>query len=240
MLVGLQEVDVPQDFVLLRPIDGEDILVAHLAEIALRVGRHQRLSGQIFHHFLREVVGQQAPEVEDVRLYLAHKVEREGVSLREHALRPVVGIIAIDVFKVNRRGTGHNVHRHSLAPQVFHDRHISLAHRRQQGVVDVREAVHRLREVEGRAARHVSRALRRNYLVVSNMSYTTKFVFHSYYKLLGRKCTKKRGKTRHLPLLVCHPPRPCPPPGLSPNPLPLSLRRVFSSFRRNKLETLGI
>ena len=35
MLVGFQEVDVPQDFVLLRPIDGKDILVAHFAEIAL-------------------------------------------------------------------------------------------------------------------------------------------------------------------------------------------------------------
>ena len=50
VLVDLQDVGVSQDVAFVCPVDGEDILSAHLAQVTLCVDRYASLLCETFHH----------------------------------------------------------------------------------------------------------------------------------------------------------------------------------------------
>ena len=135
--IGLQEMDIPQEFLLPVPVYRKNIFALHFAEITLRVNGNTSLLRQVGYYFEREIVGQQATQMENLCLQVLQVFNSKGVCLCQYMLGTVILVLAINILEINRLARRHYLDQNTFATQFVNYMHIFGAQCCDQHIIDI-------------------------------------------------------------------------------------------------------
>ena len=179
-----------QNIELVLPVDGINLLVSHLAQIALYIDGNPAAAGEKLHHLWREIIAQQTAQVINLGLHLLQLLDGKWISLGKHALLALVLVFLVDVLE-----------EHRVAGWIEGDINASLAHllyrfglcrvhcRDERETHVFGQLIDGVCEVKRGAACHIHSTVGSNNLILGYMSYTTN-IFHHFYFKTGAKLQK--------------------------------------------------
>ena len=179
-LVHLQIVGVLQHLELLLPVDGINLLVSHLAQIALHVDGNPSLAGKISHYLGREIIAQQASQVIDFRLHVLQLSDGERISLGKHTLLALVLVFSVDILEEDGIARWVEGYFYARLAHLFYRLCFCWIHCRDERKAHILgQLVDGIGEVERCSASHVNSSVWGNYLVFGYVPYTTN-IFHLF------------------------------------------------------------
>ena len=114
-------------------------------------------------------------------IYILQTFNRKRISLSSNPLLSFIGILAINILKADGMDAGKYFHFNAVCPQIIHHRHLAISQGGDKLESFRTQVFDGMRKIERGSSGHVHSFLRSNYFIQSNISDTTKIVFHKIF-----------------------------------------------------------
>jgi hypothetical protein len=132
VFIGLEDIDIPKGFLLLRPVGSTNLFAYNFTQIALHIYNDLTNLVETMDDIEREIVGQERTKDEIWAVNALKKrleaIPREGSCLAKHTLLAVVHVGAILVLEIHSSLTWKHLYTHTSLSKLLDSRHVLLSY----------------------------------------------------------------------------------------------------------------